>query len=95
MTNIYQLSRKVHRYLVIIIISLGLLMIISGVLLKYPKITIDYLTFIDLGFVRFIHNQISTYFGIVLFIMILTGAWMYFYPMWQQRKNKKVKNEEK
>ncbi len=84
----YLFSRKLHRYLVIFIILLGLLMTVSGVLLKYPKISSDYLQFINLGFVRFLHNQISTYFGIALFIMIVTGAWLYFYPLWQQRKIK-------
>ncbi|MFA6391660.1 MAG: PepSY domain-containing protein [Patescibacteria group bacterium] len=88
MNNLYLFSKKIHRYLVIIIMSLGLLMTISGSLLKFPKIASEYLTFINMGLIRYLHNQLSTYFGIVLFLMILTGAWMYFYPMWKQKKNK-------
>jgi uncharacterized iron-regulated membrane protein len=89
MINLYQFSRKIHRYLVIIIISLGLLMTISGSLMKYPKIASEYITFINMGYIRYLHNQLSTYFGIVLFLMTLTGAWMYFYPIWKQKKNKR------
>lgn len=69
-------------------------MTISGTLLKYPKIAAEYLTFINIGFIRFIHSQLSTYFGIILFLMMITGAWMYFYPMWQQRKNRKKNNQD-
>jgi len=92
MINLFLFSKKIHRYLVIIIISLGLLMTTSGVLLKFPEIASNYLTFINMGFVRYIHNQLSTYFGIALFLMTLTGTWMYFYPMWKQRKNKEKTN---
>jgi hypothetical protein len=66
----------------------------TGILLKFPKIASDYLTFINIGFVRYLHNQLSTYFGIVLFLMILTGAWMYFYPIWKQKKNKEKANNQ-
>lgn len=80
MTNTYTFSRKIHRILVLIIMVLGLTMAVTGMLLKYTWITSDYLTGIDLTQVRSLHNALSTYFGIVLVLMIITGIWMYFYP---------------
>ncbi|PIY96990.1 MAG: hypothetical protein COY66_01870 [Candidatus Kerfeldbacteria bacterium CG_4_10_14_0_8_um_filter_42_10] len=69
-------------------------MTITGVLLKFPVIARDYFTFIDPVFIRYIHNQLSTYFGAVLFLMLLTGAWMYFYPLWQQSKTRRQNNNQ-
>lgn len=86
MTNTYTLSRKIHRILVLIILTLGLIMTLTGTLLKYTKIANEHLTFIDLNFIRYLHSQLSTYFGIVLVLMIITGAWMYVYPVIQRRK---------
>lgn len=80
--------------MVLIIMLLGLIMTTTGALLKFPKVATGYLTFIDLSQVRYLHNQLSTYFGIILFLMLLTGAWMYFYPTWRERKNRRQSNNQ-
>ncbi len=89
MTNTFVFMKKVHRYLVLGILVLGLAMGITGLLLKFPKIAADYLTFIDLGYIRFLHNNLSTYFSVVFFIMMLTGIWMYLYPGWVARRQRR------
>lgn len=89
MINTFVFMKKVHRYLVLGILILGLGMGITGLLLKFPKIAADYLTFIDVGYIRFLHNNLSTYFSVVFFIMMLTGIWMYFYPGWVARRQRR------
>ena len=89
----FTISRKIHRILVLIILTLGLTMTVTGALLKYTVIAREYLTFVDLGFVRYLHNQLSTYFGIALVLMIITGTWMYFYPSWSAHKAKQRKQD--
>jgi hypothetical protein len=64
-------------------------MSITGLLLKFPSLTENYLKFIDLDFIRFLHNKLSVYFAVVLLAMMLTGSWMYFYPLWQERRQKR------
>lgn len=80
MTNLYILSRKIHRILVLIISVIGILMAGTGILLKYTFIAIKF-TFIDLGLIKFIHSNLSPYFAIVFFGMLITGLFMYLYPM--------------
>ena len=96
MTNVYMISRKIHRILVLIILVLGLLMTITGILLKYTSIATEYLTRIDLNFVRYLHNQLSTYFGAILILMTITGIWMYFYPSWtaHKAKNRQINSDQ-
>lgn len=64
-------------------------MTITGILLRYSSFALEHFQFINLGFVRYWHNQISTYFGITLVLMIITGTWMYFYPSWSAHKARK------
>ncbi|VVA43985.1 conserved hypothetical protein [Candidatus Roizmanbacteria bacterium] len=79
MTNLYLLSRKIHRLLVLIIAVIGVLMAGTGTLLKYTFIS-EKLTFIDLGLIRFLHNNLSPYFAIVFLGMLITGLFMYIFP---------------
>jgi len=72
-------ARITHRFLVWVIIILGLIMMLTGSAMKFPEIAL-----IDPLQARQIHNVISTLFSIVLFLMMLTGAFMYLYP-WLQK----------
>ena len=83
MTKYYLLAKKLHRILVLIITILSLLMALTGLILKYPALSLN---LINLGLVRYLHNQLSPLFGIVLTLMIITGIWMYLYPALQKRK---------
>ncbi len=83
MANYYMLSKKVHRIFVLIIIVLGAIMAVTGLDLKYPIVQ-------DNGVLRFVHNNLSPFFTIVLAIMALTGAYLYFYPWYTKRKAQKA-----
>ncbi|MEK7597208.1 MAG: hypothetical protein AAB441_01025 [Patescibacteria group bacterium] len=78
--NLYVSSRKIHRFLVLIISVIGLLMAGTGTLLKYTFIS-KKLTFIDLGLIRSFHNNLSPYFVVVFLGMLITGLAMYLFPM--------------
>jgi len=80
MTNLYILSRNVHRILFLIISVVGLLMVLTGMLLKYTFIATKF-TFIDLGLVRYIHNNLSPAFSIIFSLMAITGIIMYIFPL--------------
>lgn len=80
MTNIYIFSRKVHRVLIIMISVIGLLMAMTGMLLKYTFIATKF-AFVDLGLVRYLHNNFSPIFSIVFLCMLLTGLIMYLFPL--------------
>lgn len=79
-TNLYLLAKKIHRLLVIIILIIGLVMAGTGILLKYYFIS-EKLTFIDLGVVRSLHNNLSPYFAVIFLGMMITGIIMYLYPL--------------
>jgi len=79
--------KKIHRFLVLIIIPLGLFMAGTGTLLKFPAFGAKYLSFLDLGQIRYLHNQISVYFTAVLLLMMISGVWMYIY-IWLQGRRK-------
>ncbi len=89
MINTFVFMKQVHRFMVLGILVLGLAMGITGVLLKFPSIAANYLMFIDMGYIRFLHNNLSTYFAVVFFLMMLTGIWMYFYPSWSAWRKRK------
>jgi Na+/alanine symporter len=78
--NLYVLSRKIHRILVIIITIAGFLMAFTGILLKYPYIA-GKLNFLNLGQIRYLHNNLSPIFTILFFLMGITGIIMYLFPL--------------
>ncbi|VVA44469.1 conserved hypothetical protein [Candidatus Roizmanbacteria bacterium] len=77
-TSLYLLAKKIHRLLVLIIAVIGVLMAVTGTLLKYTLIS-KKLTFIDLGLMRSLHNNLSPYFAVVFLGMLITGLIMYLY----------------
>lgn len=81
--NIYLFVRKLHRILVLVIILSTLIMTVTGVILKYPKLS-NLIPF-DLFFIRSLHNATSPFFAIVLTLMMLSGSVMYFYPILARR----------
>ncbi|MCL4374848.1 hypothetical protein M1523_03220 [Patescibacteria group bacterium] len=67
---------------------LSLVMAVSGMFLKYQNATARLMPFIDLGFMRYLHNRLSPWFGLALVLMAVTGLMMYVYPILQRRKAK-------
>lgn len=90
-TNSFLIAKKIHRLLVLLIIILGLIMVITGTLLKFTIITREYLTSIDLVQVRSLHRATSTYFSITFGLMMMTGAWMYGYTIYKKMTATKQK----
>ncbi len=70
-------ARWLHRFLVLATSLLGLVMLTSGLFLKYPFL-VRFFPFFDLSFWRFWHNFLSPFFGVCLFLMALSGLVMYF-----------------
>ncbi len=92
MSKLYLFTKKIHRLLVLIIFALGLLMTVTGTLLRYPGFAVKYFSFFDPVFIRFIHRNLSTYFSVVLAAMMLTGLWMYLYPYLTRHKKEPPQN---
>lgn len=84
--NIYLLSKKIHRLLVVLISFSIILMTATGLMMKYPRIT-NVIPF-NLVSVRTLHNLASPIFSIILVLMMVTGIIMYFYPVLTNRKSK-------
>lgn len=74
--NIYLLAKKIHRLLILFVTILGLAMVSTGLMMKYPVLFDWFL--LDPGTIRWIHSTLSTYFAIVLLSMMVTGLAMYF-----------------
>ncbi len=85
-SKLYRWSKKIHRLLFVGIIVLGLFMMGTGLLMRYPGFQADFVGALDPGLIRYLHNRVSTYFAIVLTLNILTGIVMYIFPAWQRRR---------
>lgn len=79
--KLYLLSRQIHRFLVLVISTLTVLMAGTGLMLKYAQFFSKYLPFIDLGMARYVHNNLSPYFTGTLVLMAATGLYMYFFTL--------------
>lgn len=73
--QLYILSRKVHRLMVIIIVCLAFTMMVTGLNMKYGWF------FIDRSFSSELHNLLSPYFAVALTINLFTGLYMYIYTL--------------
>jgi uncharacterized iron-regulated membrane protein len=85
MTKFYVLSRKLHRFLVLILTAMTLIMAASGIAIKYYWQPFG----LDLGLLRYVHNQLSLIFTIALSLMALSGLCMYFFPAWKSAEAKR------
>ncbi len=73
-SKIYYWARKIHRLLVLFMSLLGLLMGVSGTMLKFQIGP-------NLDLARYVHNQLSTLLFAGLLVMIVTGLLMYLFPL--------------
>ena len=78
-TKLYIWSRQIHKLLIFVMTFLTLLMTFTGLLLKYSNI-VNTLPFINLTLMRYLHNNLSPFFAVVLILMLITGLYMYVYP---------------
>lgn len=82
--SLYIYSRKLHRILLFVVSTLTLIMGMTGLVMKYPKL--GAILHLENSMVRYVHNKLSVLFVAVLGAMMLTGLYMYFYPWYQQRR---------
>jgi len=80
---IYQLSKKIHRLFMFLVIFLTFIMWLTGQVMEegWPIMT-DFQA-------RSLHRLASKFFTVTLFVMITTGLVMYFYPIYKKIKAKK------
>ena|SRR3989338_2213010 len=84
--DLYIISRKIHRIAALIIAVFILLMAGTGVTLKYNAFVAVSLPSINLGLMRYLHNNLSPWFAIALTTMMMSGLIMYFYPLVRRKK---------
>lgn len=84
--KLFQWSKKIHRWLVVLMVLAALVMTVSGTILKFPGLFFTW--GVNVQFIRFLHNQFSVVFSLLLLIMSVTGLYMYYFPIWQQRRSR-------
>jgi hypothetical protein len=73
--TLYRYARRIHRYLVVIVLILSVLMMTTGYFMhKRMYFGLDPVT------VRYLHGSISTLFSIVLGGMLATGVYLFLFP---------------
>jgi hypothetical protein len=85
MQNVYLFCRKIHRITLFLVIGLGLVMMITGSMMKFG---IDF-PFMSSFQARVLHNTISVFFTIPLLIMMITGSYMFIHPYVLRRQAKR------
>jgi cytochrome b subunit of formate dehydrogenase len=84
MTNWYLISKRIHRIIVFPLVILMLIMSLSGMVLKFPRV----LGFaVNPSFASYVHNQVSVFFSALLFGMAITGLVLYLYPIIKKRQS--------
>lgn len=86
MTKLYLWARKIHRLLVLVVLTLTLIMTITGTIMKYSSFFSKNAPWLDQGLARYLHNQLSPFFAVVLFFMALTGLYMFCFPYLVKQK---------
>ncbi len=86
MNNLYLKSKTIHRIAMLLTIILALAMSVTGIFLKYVGWSIK--MGINLGMIRYIHNNLSSIFSVVLFVMIISGLVLYVVPIRAANKRK-------
>lgn len=85
MVKLYLFCKKIHRFLALIITAIALVMMVTGLNMKYGWF------FLNPLFARRLHNLLSVYFAVVLLLMMTAGLVMFYFPYWQRGQNKKQK----
>jgi hypothetical protein len=73
--QLFLLSKKIHRWLVLLILLLTICMVATGLMMYFG----NFLSFSPTT-IRVFHNRISMGFSIVLGTMALTGLCMFIFP---------------
>jgi hypothetical protein len=77
--------KSVHRFLVLLILVLGLIMMGTGTTMKYSEFFLTTMPFINLFAMRNIHNLVSVIFSIVFIIQLVSGIVLFLFPILQKQ----------
>jgi cytochrome b subunit of formate dehydrogenase len=73
--TVYRYARMIHRYLVVIVLLLGMYMMVTGICMYSGQyLGLDPVT------VRYMHHNVSVVFSIVLGGMMITGSYLFIFP---------------
>ncbi len=75
LARINLIARKIHRLCVALIVLLGIPMTATGLTMRYPT-----LSPLNWRQARLLHGQLSTIFGAIFLIMMITGIVLYLTP---------------
>jgi len=84
MNKLYLYARTIHRSLVLLIAVSTLIMAGSGMILKNPGI--GQALNLNLSLVRYLHNNFSLVFSMLLLMMTVSGVVMYLFPLLRSQK---------
>jgi cytochrome b subunit of formate dehydrogenase len=93
--QLYTIARKIHRFCVLGMIVMGMVMATTGMIMKYAPLFLRYAPFFDPRLARIIHNFLSPFFGILLFTMMVTGGYMFIHPYLVKSKYKSKMEKER
>lgn len=80
-------ARRVHRFVLLLVVVLGLVQMITGLTLRYPEA----LPMIGQEQARLLHFQTALYFSVVFGLQMITGLVMYITP-WVVKRLQKIKS---
>ena len=89
MTRLYEFVRTVHRLFVLVAATLAIAMSLTGMSMKYSTTALRLFPNLNLAQLRYVHNQLTPYTGIVLIVMALSGLCMYILPPLIRRRASK------
>lgn len=84
MIKLYLWTKTLHRIFLYLASYLIIFMSFTGIILKYPFFS--RFTFLDLGLLRSLHNEFSIYFVVSLGVMMITGIYMYLFPILRRKR---------
>lgn len=87
--QVFLWSKKIHRWLLWFVTVLGSFMMLSGYLMNKELEGESPVSVEIMLFMRTWHNKLSSYFLIVLLLMMMTGLLMWGVPKLIQRQNSK------
>lgn len=87
MVSVYLLAKKAHRMIILPMIMLAVILSSTGAALKFPNV---FSSVVDVKQARYLHNQMSLFFSIFLFLMSISGLVMYIYPLINRKSTSKT-----
>jgi len=83
MIKLYLFTKLIHRLSLYATSFFVLFMSLTGIVLKYSFF--KKFSSIDMGLIRYLHGELSIYFVAALGVMMLTGLYMYLFPLIRQK----------